>query len=92
MKVRRIGFIASDELAVDDKGAWYGGERRGDTVITVSEISAIAREESYITTALVDLDAEAVELDLMNPSTPDGRRSTGEAIGRNEIRGTLKLL
>jgi hypothetical protein len=36
----------------------------------IAPLSAASAEEDHVSTVLVDLDAEAVELDLMKPAIP----------------------
>jgi hypothetical protein len=53
-----------------------------DVGIAIARLSAASAEERYASPALVHLDAEAVELDLMKPAIPEGRLSPGRRSAR----------
>jgi hypothetical protein len=73
-KRREIGpavTITSRQLGIkDDSSRWELGNRLGDVGIALAPLSATSAEKRHASTVLVDLDAEAVELDLMKPAIP----------------------
>jgi hypothetical protein len=62
-------MIASGQLGIEDDGSrWELGNRLRDVGIAIAPLSAASAEERHASIVLVDLNTEAVELDLMQPA------------------------